>query len=518
MMSESEVLPILEACIGMSSTRNYSLSTIKQISRQQQIDGLNISILSIRKWSMHAQVADNFYYHSNPKIGNNSDPQHVFLVGDAAHRFPPAGGFGMNTGLQDAHNLCFKLASVTHTPSSHTNEHAILSLYNTERRKVALENTHLSMNNYGKTARTAAALGVDPQLAKLAVSIVDNSMLPQSVKRVMLDNVLKTGLAPLQALASPSNIYSIFRTSLLRRQIDKGDMLPLIFPQFDLDFQYEISPLLGSATSSGTVNTQQAISNLPSSSKCVEPSPEAYVAPRLRAGARVPHCWFELLPTSDASTSKDIARTLISSTSLPRLSHQLRLNKAHNSLDDPQALTVLAPGYTLIIPSSAYSAWRENLGILSGVDILSLTIVIVHGAPSSVVKGEAPTHLALQELLQRPYHMPSTDHTLSTVPVEHNETTADKYIDWSCLSDDCTSPPLYYSSNSKCVEVVDLTGRWSRLLQRGIPSALVKKSGENRVGTNIDSQSRAVLLRPDGHVAAVVDASDRELFLAYFKG
>ncbi len=34
----------------------------------------------------------------------------VFLVGDAAHRFPPAGGFGMNTGIQDAHNLAWKLA------------------------------------------------------------------------------------------------------------------------------------------------------------------------------------------------------------------------------------------------------------------------------------------------------------------------------------------------------------------------------------------------------------------------
>ncbi len=36
----------------------------------------------------------------------------VFLVGDAAHRFPPAGGFGMNTGVQDAHNLAWKLAAV----------------------------------------------------------------------------------------------------------------------------------------------------------------------------------------------------------------------------------------------------------------------------------------------------------------------------------------------------------------------------------------------------------------------
>ena len=31
---------------------------------------------------------------------------------DGAVRFPPAGGFGMNTGIQDAHNLAWKLAAV----------------------------------------------------------------------------------------------------------------------------------------------------------------------------------------------------------------------------------------------------------------------------------------------------------------------------------------------------------------------------------------------------------------------
>ena len=35
-----------------------------------------------------------------------------FLIGDAAHQFPPAGGFGMNTGIQDAHNLIWKIAMV----------------------------------------------------------------------------------------------------------------------------------------------------------------------------------------------------------------------------------------------------------------------------------------------------------------------------------------------------------------------------------------------------------------------
>lgn len=37
---------------------------------------------------------------------------HVFLAGDAAHIHSPAGGQGMNTGMQDAHNLAWKLALV----------------------------------------------------------------------------------------------------------------------------------------------------------------------------------------------------------------------------------------------------------------------------------------------------------------------------------------------------------------------------------------------------------------------
>ena len=51
-------------------------------------------------WTMRAQVADAF------RAGD------VLLAGDAAHRFPPTGGLGLNTGVQDAHNLAWKLAAV----------------------------------------------------------------------------------------------------------------------------------------------------------------------------------------------------------------------------------------------------------------------------------------------------------------------------------------------------------------------------------------------------------------------
>ncbi|MFC3300455.1 monooxygenase [Arthrobacter agilis] len=58
----------------------------------------------------------------------------VFLAGDAAHVHSPVGAQGMNTGLQDAHNLAFTLADVIlrHAPER------VLDRYETERRPVAL--------------------------------------------------------------------------------------------------------------------------------------------------------------------------------------------------------------------------------------------------------------------------------------------------------------------------------------------------------------------------------------------
>jgi len=58
----------------------------------------------------------------------------VFLAGDAAHSMPPAGAFGSGTGIQDAHNLAWKLAAVVDgraTPG-------LLDTYEAERRPVAL--------------------------------------------------------------------------------------------------------------------------------------------------------------------------------------------------------------------------------------------------------------------------------------------------------------------------------------------------------------------------------------------
>ncbi|MGI3782596.1 MAG: FAD-dependent monooxygenase [Janthinobacterium lividum] len=57
----------------------------------------------------------------------------VFLAGDAAHIHSPAGGRGMNTGIQDAHNLGWKLAAVVNG-----DDQGLLDTYEAERRPVAV--------------------------------------------------------------------------------------------------------------------------------------------------------------------------------------------------------------------------------------------------------------------------------------------------------------------------------------------------------------------------------------------
>jgi len=61
----------------------------------------------------------------------------VFLAGDAVHLFTPTGGFGMNTGVDDAANLAWKLAAMVQGWGGR----GLLASYEAERRPIALRNT-----------------------------------------------------------------------------------------------------------------------------------------------------------------------------------------------------------------------------------------------------------------------------------------------------------------------------------------------------------------------------------------
>jgi 2-polyprenyl-6-methoxyphenol hydroxylase-like FAD-dependent oxidoreductase len=61
----------------------------------------------------------------------------AWMAGDAVHLFTPAGGFGMNTGIDDAANLGWKLAGMVHGWGGPR----LLPSYEAERRPIALRNT-----------------------------------------------------------------------------------------------------------------------------------------------------------------------------------------------------------------------------------------------------------------------------------------------------------------------------------------------------------------------------------------
>ena len=78
-------------------------------------------ITGARLWQMAGWVADTFR------------ADRTFLLGDAAHVCPPVGGFGANTGIQDAWNLAAKLVSVLRNDAGA----ALLDRYEAERRPIA---------------------------------------------------------------------------------------------------------------------------------------------------------------------------------------------------------------------------------------------------------------------------------------------------------------------------------------------------------------------------------------------
>lgn len=117
------------------------------IRKAAGVPDLPVKVVGVAPWVASAHVAERY------RDGG------VFLAGDAAHEMPPTGGFGMNTGIQDVHNLCWKLAAVLRGTAAER----LLDTYHDERQPLGRAITEqslanaISMGRLQKTRQTASA-------------------------------------------------------------------------------------------------------------------------------------------------------------------------------------------------------------------------------------------------------------------------------------------------------------------------------------------------------------------------
>ncbi len=124
--------------VGSPDKVNHSEADIHAALRRAMGKDFDYEILSTMRWVRREWVADSY--------GSGR----VFIAGDAAHLMSPTGALGMNTGIQDAVDLGWKLDAVLRGwGGTH-----LLRSYGAERKPVALRNVSASTANLARMLAT----------------------------------------------------------------------------------------------------------------------------------------------------------------------------------------------------------------------------------------------------------------------------------------------------------------------------------------------------------------------------
>lgn len=219
---------------------------------------VDVDIKSIQSWAMHAQVATSY------RVGR------VFLAGDAAHRFPPTGGLGLNTGVADVHNLAWKLAWVVAGRAGD----ALLDTYEQERRPTAVAATADSVANLDGMFEVVAALGLPRRAVRLLPRVVAAipPALPQRPVRAVIRGLTALAYQRFRLAKSAGKVGRRMRRRAAAAIAGQG-------PHYrswgrDLGVRYRRGAVMDDGLSPP------------------HNDPEFYT-PAARAGGRLPHSWIE---------------------------------------------------------------------------------------------------------------------------------------------------------------------------------------------------------------------------------
>jgi 2-polyprenyl-6-methoxyphenol hydroxylase-like FAD-dependent oxidoreductase len=130
--------PVTDVWTGLTDERCQEL-----MRESLGVNDIPITIENVMKWQATADSAERY------------SQGRVFLAGDSAHAMPPTGGFGGNTGIQDAHNLAWKLAMVLQGKAGA----GLLATYDAERRPIGAFTVEQAYSRY--VTRWAPYLGTE---------------------------------------------------------------------------------------------------------------------------------------------------------------------------------------------------------------------------------------------------------------------------------------------------------------------------------------------------------------------
>lgn len=206
---------------------------IPRMRALMKIPDLQPEVLGVGHWIVQGVLADRY------RFGN------VFLGGDAAHRHTPTTGLGLNSAIQDAHNIAWKLALVLQGQAND----ALLDTYETERRPAAERNVNWALFTFSNHQLTGAAIGLVPGDAQRS----------------------KTNFEALLA-DTPDGESRRYRF----REVMKLHNTEYQANDLEIGVQYEMGALVQDGT--------------PLASR--DPTGRHYV-PSTRPGARLPHAWLQ---------------------------------------------------------------------------------------------------------------------------------------------------------------------------------------------------------------------------------
>ncbi|WP_079132156.1 FAD-dependent monooxygenase [Streptomyces nanshensis] len=336
-----------------------------------------LSVHRITRWRLEGVVAERY------RLGR------VFLLGDAAHRHPPTGGFGLNSAVQDAHNLAWKLAAVLHGRAGE----GLLDTYEDERKRIAARNVQHAVNNAVSHLLAVQAMGMGPGS--------DPEANWAALHRLWGDGNGESRGEDAAGDAGENTAFRVQANRAIASQSMEFDALGL-----DYGYTYEVSTAV---VADGTPEP-------------ANPDPVRIYRPGTRPGAPLPHAWLERsggarLPVADLvrpgaflviageEGEEWVAAAKKTAESLDVPVEAVRVGHLDGDFLDPRSTWVahrgIGPRGAVLVRPDRFVAWRSPEGVEDAVGALTDALVRVldraDGGSMRDAADDAPGHSAEAE-------------------------------------------------------------------------------------------------------------------------